>query len=83
MAVNVFVNGKRKLSRKGTRITRVTIKRLPSSTRLYRVRIVALTNRGDRIISDRRYKGCKKSRPTTRVEPNKKKKKKKSTRGRR
>jgi hypothetical protein len=79
-AVNVFVNGKRKYSKRATKITRITIKRLPSSTRLYRVRIVALTNRGDRIISDRRYKGCKKSRPTTRVEPRKKKKKSKSSR---
>ena len=69
VAVNVFVNGKRKYSKRGTKITRITIKRLPSSTRLYRVRIVALTNRGDRVISDRRYRGCKKSRPTTRVEP--------------
>jgi hypothetical protein len=83
VAVNVFVNGKRTLARKGTKITRITIKKLPSNTRLYRVRIVALTNRGDRIISDRRYKGCKKSRPTTRVEPNKNKKKKSSASSRR
>ncbi|HEX8743899.1 MAG TPA: neutral/alkaline non-lysosomal ceramidase N-terminal domain-containing protein [Thermoleophilaceae bacterium] len=82
VAVNVFVNGKRKLSRRGSKITRVTIKKLPSSTKTYRVRIIALTNRGDRIISDRRYKGCKKGRPTTRVE-SKKRKKKKSARGRR
>jgi hypothetical protein len=78
--VTVFVNGKRKLARKGTKITRITIKKLPSSSKLYRVRIIALSNRGDRIISDRRYRGCKKSRPTTRVEP-KKKKKKKSSKG--
>jgi hypothetical protein len=76
VAVNVFVNGKRKLSTKGRKITRVTIKKLPSSTKTYRVRIIAITNRGDRVISDRRYRGCKKSRPTTHVEHPKKKKKK-------
>ena len=75
VAVNVYVNGKRKLSRRGSKITRVTMKKLPATSKLYRVRIVAVTNRGDRIISDRRYKGCKKSRPTTRVESKKKKKK--------
>jgi hypothetical protein len=68
VAVNVFVNGKRKLSRRGRKITRITIKRLPANRKTYVVRIVALTNRGDRIISQRRYRGCKKSRPTTRVE---------------
>ena len=69
VAVNVFVNGKRKLSRKGSKITRVTIKKLPANKKTYLVRIVALTNRGDRVISQRRYRGCKKGRPTTRVEP--------------
>ena len=68
VAVNVFVNGKRRLSRRGSKITRVTIKKLPANRKTYLVRIVALTNRGDRIVSQRRYKGCKKGRPTTRVE---------------
>ena len=74
VAVNVFVNGKRKLSRRGSKITRITIKKLPANNKTYRVRIVAVTNRGDRVISDRRYKGCKKSRPRTRVEPRRGKK---------
>jgi hypothetical protein len=69
VAVNVFVNGKRKYARKGKKITRITIKKLPSNRKTYMVRIVALTNRGDRVISQRRYRGCKKGRPTTRVEP--------------
>jgi hypothetical protein len=69
VAVNVFINGKRKLSRKGSKITRITIKKLPANRKTYLVRITALTNRGDRVISTRRYKGCKKGRPTTRVEP--------------
>jgi len=33
---------------------------------------VALSNRGDRIISTRRYNRCKKGRPSTRVERKKK-----------
>lgn len=69
VAVNVFVNGKRKYSKRGRKITRITIKKLPANSKTYRVRIVAVTNRGDRVISDRRYKGCKKGRPSTRVEP--------------
>ncbi|HEX8647336.1 MAG TPA: neutral/alkaline non-lysosomal ceramidase N-terminal domain-containing protein [Thermoleophilaceae bacterium] len=71
VSVNVYVNGKRKLSRKGSKITRVTIKKLPATKKTYVVRIVALTNRGDRVISQRRYRGCKKGRPSTRVEPRK------------
>ena len=65
--VNVYVNGKRRYSRRGSKVTRVTIKKLPT-TGTYVVRIVALTNRGNRVISTRRYKGCKKGRPTTRVD---------------
>ncbi|HEX8067471.1 MAG TPA: neutral/alkaline non-lysosomal ceramidase N-terminal domain-containing protein [Thermoleophilaceae bacterium] len=65
VAVNVYVNGKRKLHRRGKRITRVTLKKLPASTRTYRVRIVAITNLGDRIVSQRRYRGCRKGRVKT------------------
>ena len=79
--VNVFVNGKRKASRRGTKITKISIKRLPA-TRTYLVRVVALTNRGNRVISTRRYKGCKKGRPSTHVEHGKKKKSSKKSRRR-
>jgi hypothetical protein len=72
--VQVFINGKRRYSRRGTKVTTVSIKRLPN-TGTYLVRIVALTNRGNRIISTRRYKGCKKGRPSTRVDRGGKKKK--------
>jgi hypothetical protein len=76
--VNVYINGKRRYSRRGTKVTTVSIKKLPS-TGTYVVRIVALTNRGNRVISTRRYKGCKKGRPTTRVDRGGKKKTTKKT----
>jgi hypothetical protein len=65
--VNVFINGKRRYSKSGRKVKTISIKALPSSGR-YKVRIVALTNRGNRVISTRVYKNCKKSRPTTRVD---------------
>ena len=65
--VQVFINGKRRYSKRASRITKITIKKLPTTGR-YKVRIVALTNRGNRVISTRTYKNCKKGRPTTRVE---------------
>jgi hypothetical protein len=64
--VNVFINGKRRYSRRGRAVKTISIKRLPTTGR-YVVRIVALTNRGNRVISTRVYKGCKKSKPKTRV----------------
>jgi hypothetical protein len=63
--VAVYVNGKRKLRRKGRNITRVTLRRLPK--RKFRVRIVATQSTGSQLISTRTYRGCKKSRPHTRA----------------
>jgi ABC-2 type transport system ATP-binding protein len=65
--VEAFVNGKRVLRKKGHKITRITIKKLPKKT--FRVRIVATTNKGSKTISVRTYRGCKKSRPRTHVVP--------------
>jgi predicted esterase len=62
--VVVYVNGKRKLRKRGRNITRLTLRRLPK--RKFRVRIVATQNTGSQLISTRTYKGCKKSRPHTR-----------------
>ena len=62
--VVVYVNGKRRLHRRGRNITRVTLKRLPKKR--FKVRIVATQSRGSKLISTRTYRGCKKSRPTTR-----------------
>ena len=62
--VEVFVNGKRKLRKKGSNITRLTLTKLPQKK--FKVRIVATQNTGSQLISERTYKGCKKSRATTR-----------------
>jgi predicted acyl esterase len=65
--VTVFVNGKRKLVKRGRRVTEVQLERLPKRT--FTVRIVALAKNGQRTISVRRYRGCKKGKPTTVVKP--------------
>jgi beta-glucosidase len=62
--VVVYVNGKRKLTRRGHNITRVSIARLPKKR--FVVKIVATQNTGSQLISTRVYDGCKKSRPSTR-----------------
>jgi hypothetical protein len=62
--VEVFVNGKRKLTRRGHDIKRVTIGRLPQKR--FRVKIVSTQSTGSRLVSSRTYRGCTKSRPTTR-----------------
>ncbi len=61
--VRVYVNGKRRVHRRGHDIRRVTLRRLPK--RRFRVRIVATQNRGSKLISTRTYRGCRKSRPHT------------------
>ena len=63
--VVAFVNGKLKLRRSGTNITRIVLKRLPQKR--FRVRIVATQSSGSALISTRTYVGCKKSRPHTRA----------------
>jgi ABC-2 type transport system ATP-binding protein len=65
--VEAFVNGRRVLRRKGHKITKITLKKLPKKT--FRVRIVATTNKGSRTISVRTYRGCKKGKPHTHVVP--------------
>ena len=67
VAVDVYVNGKRRVRRRGRRITSVAIDPLPSQGRFV-VRIVARTNRGRRVVSTRTYSDCKKGPPRTRVE---------------
>jgi hypothetical protein len=62
--VVAYVNGKRKLSRRGHDIKSVTLRRLP--TKRFVVRIVATHSSGSQLVSTRTFKGCKKTRPTTR-----------------
>jgi len=63
--VDVFVNGKRVLHRRGHDIRRITIARLPQKR--FVVRIVATQSSGSKVISTRVYSGCRKGRPHTRV----------------
>jgi putative CocE/NonD family hydrolase len=64
--VDAFVNGKLRKRVRGHRVTRIAIARLPRKR--FKVRIVAHWNTGERTISTRVYKGCRKSRPHTHVE---------------
>jgi hypothetical protein len=62
----VYVNGRRVLKvtrRRGVKV--ITIKRLPRGRFL--LRIVAVHNDGSKTISTRRYRGCKKGKPRTKV----------------
>jgi hypothetical protein len=61
--VAVFVNGKRRVLRRGHDVRRVTIARLPRGR--FRVRVVTTYSSGARRVSTRVYRGCTKTRPTT------------------
>jgi hypothetical protein len=63
--VVAYVNGHRKLRRRGRDIKRITLRRLPRKK--FTVRIVSTQSTGSKLISTRRYKGCKKGRPSTRA----------------
>jgi hypothetical protein len=63
--VVIFVDGKRKLARHGRDLRRVTLKRLPRGR--FEVKIVATQSSGSTLTSTRVYRGCRKSRPTTRA----------------
>jgi hypothetical protein len=64
--VTAYVNGRRVLRRRGHRITRIVIRRRPQ--RNFRLKIVAVTDNGARVISVRRYRKCRKGRPHTHVQ---------------
>jgi hypothetical protein len=61
--VEVFINGRRELSRRGRDIRSITLRRLPR--RVFHVKIVATQSSGSKLISTRTYRGCTKTRPTT------------------
>jgi hypothetical protein len=67
VAATIYVNGRRVKRVHARRVTRVVLKRLPRG--VFTVRIVALTSRGSRTVSVRRYRGCTKGRPHTVVVP--------------
>jgi hypothetical protein len=61
--VDVYVNGKRRVHRRGHDVKRVTLRRLPRKK--FTVNVVARQSTGRTLISTRVYRGCKKSRPRT------------------
>ncbi len=65
VAVRVYVNGKLIRRVRGRRIVRVVVHRLPKGK--FTVKIVARTSSGSETVSVRRYRGCTKGRPHTRV----------------
>jgi hypothetical protein len=60
--VTVYINGHKTGHTAGANITRLTIAKLPNSGR-FRVKIVAISDNGTRLISQRTYRRCTKSRP--------------------
>ena len=66
--VDAYVNGKRRLRRRGRDITRIALAGMPTGGRL-RIRIVATHNTGSKVVSTRSYDGCRKTKPRTRVIP--------------
>ncbi|MEA2374919.1 MAG: uncharacterized protein QOD53_1382 [Thermoleophilaceae bacterium] len=70
--VEAFVDGKRVQRRKGRRVTSLVLKR-PKNKKNFTVKIVATSNKGQKTISVRKYKRCKKTAPHTHVKkPHKK-----------
>jgi hypothetical protein len=63
--VKAYVNGKKVRSLHAHRIKRLTLKKLPKG--VFRVKIVAIASTGQRVISVRTYRGCKKSKPHTKI----------------
>jgi hypothetical protein len=60
---DIFVNSRLTRVVTGANITRLTVKRLPIGR--FKLRIVATQDTGSQLISQRKYVGCKKSKPRT------------------
>jgi ABC-2 type transport system ATP-binding protein len=65
--VRAYVNGKLVKTVRGRRVQAVRLKRLPEG--LFRVKIVAVTATKQRVTSVRTYRGCKKGKPSTTIDP--------------
>jgi dienelactone hydrolase len=65
--VVAYVNGKRRLRRRGHDIKAITLRHLPRKP--FTVRIVSTHSSGSQLVSTRRFSGCKKTRPNTRRHP--------------
>src|SRR4051794_11220555 len=66
--VVAYVNGRRRLRKRGHDVKRVTLKRLKRSGKLT-IRIVSTHLTGSRLVSTRTYNGCKKGKSRTRRIP--------------
>jgi hypothetical protein len=62
--VYAYVNGRRRLHRRGRDIRQVVLKKLP--TKRFTVRIETFQSNGRETISVRRFNGCLKGKPHTR-----------------
>jgi hypothetical protein len=60
--VTIYVNGRRRVHRHARRIRRVTLRRLPRGR--FTVKVVARRQSGRALVTVRRYRGCRKGRPT-------------------
>jgi dienelactone hydrolase len=63
--VEVFVNGKLRLVRRGHALRSVTVSRPPR--KVFHLRVVSTQSSGSKLVSRRTYRGCGKGRPTTRA----------------
>lgn len=75
----VFVNGKKTKTVKGRNLKTVSVARLPQG--VFTVRIVATQSSGSKIISQRTYGACEKSKPRLRGQHHKRKKHRKKSSG--
>ena len=66
--VDAYVNGRRRLLRRGRDIRRIELAGLPR-TGTMKVRIVATHNSGSKVVSTRTWNGCRKGRPSVRRIP--------------
>jgi hypothetical protein len=62
--VDIFINNRFTRVESGANVRKLTLKKLPVGK--FVVRLVATQDSGAQLISQRTYKGCKKSKPTTR-----------------
>ena len=66
--VDAYVNGRRRLVRRGRDITRIELSGLPRTGKM-KVRIVSTHNTGSKVVSTRSWNGCRKGRPSVRRIP--------------
>jgi hypothetical protein len=58
VALNAYVNGRRVLAKRGRRVKAVKLRRLRHSSR-YRLKVVAITSSGAKVIGTKTYRGCR------------------------